>query len=199
MSNELHGLGVSTRSAAGPAVRLGIPPKLPDVEPAVADTQAEADRAVAALEAVGEFLRGRSAAASGEAADILAAEAMMACDPALASQVRALAGAGRAAAWAVSEALASYRALLTSAGGYLAERAADLDDIADRAVALLLGEPMPGIPAPGHPFVLLAAELAPADTATLDPAAVLAIVTERGGQARRMLGTAPAGPGTVTR
>jgi len=181
MSNDLRGLGVSAGSAAGPAVRLGTPPKLPAVEPAVADTQAEADRAVAALEAVGEFLRSRSAAASGEAADILAAEAMMACDPALASQVRGLAGAGRAAAWAVSEALASYRAMLTSAGGYLAERAADLDDITDRAVALLLGEPMPGVPAPGHPFVLLAADLAPADTATLDPAAVLAIVTERGG------------------
>jgi phosphoenolpyruvate-protein phosphotransferase (PTS system enzyme I) len=181
MSKDLHGLGVSAGSAAGPVVRLGVPPKLPDVVPAVADTSAEADRAVAALEAVGDFLRRRSAAATGQAADVLAAEAMMACDPALATKVRDLAGGGRPAAWAVSEALASYRELLTSAGGYLAERAADLDDIADRAVALLLGEPMPGIPAPGHPFVLLAAELAPADTATLDPAAVLAIVTERGG------------------
>jgi phosphoenolpyruvate-protein phosphotransferase (PTS system enzyme I) len=181
MSAKLHGLGVSAGSAAGPAMRLGTPPKLPGTEPAVADPQAEADRAVAALEAVGEFLRGRAAAASGAAADVLAAEAMMACDPALAGKVRGLAGAGRAAAWAVSEALASYREMLTAAGGYLAERAADLDDIADRAVALLLGEPMPGIPAPGHPFVLLAAELAPADTATLDPADVLAIVTERGG------------------
>jgi phosphoenolpyruvate-protein phosphotransferase (PTS system enzyme I) len=181
MSKDLHGMGVSAGSAAGPAARLGLPPELPDAEPHVTDGQAEADRAVAALEAVGEFLRGRSATASGPAADILVAEAMMACDPALASQVRGLAAAGRPAAWAVSEALASYRAMLTSAGGYLAERAADLDDIADRAVALLLGEPMPGIPAPGHPFVLLAADLAPADTATLDPAAVLAIVTERGG------------------
>jgi phosphotransferase system enzyme I (PtsI) len=181
MSQTLTGLGVSAGSAVGPVMRLGTAPKLPDVEPAVTDTGAEADRAVAALEAVGEFLRGRGAAASGQAAEILAAEALMACDPALASQVRGLAGAGRAAAWAVSEALASYRALLTAAGGYLAERAADLDDIADRAVALLLGEPMPGVPAPGHPFVLLAADLAPADTATLDPAAVLAIVTERGG------------------
>jgi phosphoenolpyruvate-protein phosphotransferase (PTS system enzyme I) len=181
MSNDLHGLGVSAGSAAGPAVRLGTPPKLPEVEPAVADTQAEADRAVAALEAVGEFLRGRSAAASGQAAEILMAEAMMACDPVLASQVRGLAGGGRPAAWAVSEALASYRTMLTSAGGYLAERAADLDDITDRAVALLLGEPMPGVPAPGHPFVLVATDLAPADTATLGPAAVLAIVTERGG------------------
>lgn len=181
MSKDLRGLGVSAGSVAGPALRLGSPPKLPDVEPAVTDTEAEAGRAVAALEEVGEFLNGRSSAASGQAADILAAEAMMACDPALAAQVRSLAEAGRAAAWAVSEALAAYREMLTSAGGYLAERAADLDDIADRAVALLLGEPMPGIPAPGHPYVLLAADLAPADTATLDPAAVLAIVTERGG------------------
>ena len=181
MSKDLRGLGVSPGSASGPALRLGSPPKLPGAEPAVTDTEAEAGRAVAALEKVGEFLRGRSAAASGQAADILEAEAMMAGDPALASQVRSLAGAGRPAAWAVSEALAAYRAMLTSAGGYLAERAADLDDIADRAVALLLGEPMPGIPAPGHPYVLLAADLAPADTATLDPAAVLAIVTERGG------------------
>jgi len=181
MNKDLRGLGVSAGSAAGPAVRLGTPPKLPDVVPAVADTGAEADRAVAALEAVGDFLRRRSAAATGQAADVLAAEAMMARDPVLATKVRDLARGGRPAAWAVSEALASYRELLTSAGGYLAERAADLDDIADRAVALLLGEPMPGIPAPGHPFVLLATELAPADTATLDPAAVLAIVTERGG------------------
>jgi phosphoenolpyruvate-protein phosphotransferase (PTS system enzyme I) len=181
MSKDLHGLGVSAGSATGPVVRLGAPPQLPGIEPAVDDAQAEADQAITALEAVGEFLRRRGAAASGQAADVLAAEAMMACDPALATKVRGLAEDGRPAAWAVGEALASYRAMLTSAGGYLAERAADLDDIADRAVALLLGEPMPGIPAPGHPFVLLAADLAPADTATLDPATVLAIVTERGG------------------
>jgi phosphoenolpyruvate-protein phosphotransferase (PTS system enzyme I) len=181
MSQDLNGLGVSAGWATGPVARLGTPPELPEVEPAVDDTQAEADRAVAALEAVGEFLRNRADAAGGQAAEVLEAEAMMACDPALAGQVRGLARAGRAAAWAVSGALASYRAMLTAAGGYLAERAADLDDIADRAVAVLLGEPMPGIPVPGHPFVLLAGELAPADTATLDPASVLAIVTERGG------------------
>jgi phosphoenolpyruvate-protein phosphotransferase (PTS system enzyme I) len=183
MSAELRGLGVSAGSAAGPAMRLGTPPALPVSEPRVEDTAAEADRAVAALAAVGEFLRGRADAASGsgDAADILTAEALMAGDPALAAKVRGLAEARRPAAWAVREALAEYRAMLTAAGGYLAERAADLDDIADRAVALLLGEPMPGIPDPGHPFVLLAAELAPADTATLDPDAVLAIVTERGG------------------
>ncbi|WP_194925921.1 putative PEP-binding protein, partial [Catenulispora pinisilvae] len=45
----------------------------------------------------------------------------------------------------------------------------------------VLGRPIPGIPDPGHPFVLVAADLAPADTANLNPDQVLAIVTERGG------------------
>lgn len=96
MSAELHGLGVSAGSAAGPAMRLGTPPALPVSEPRVGDTAAEADRAVAALAAVGEFLRGRADAARGpgEAADILTAEALMAGDPALAAKVRGLAEAG---------------------------------------------------------------------------------------------------------
>ncbi|KPC84469.1 phosphoenolpyruvate-protein phosphotransferase, partial [Streptomyces sp. NRRL WC-3753] len=51
----------------------------------------------------------------------------------------------------------------------------------DRAVAHTLGLPMPGLPDPGHPYVLVAADLAPADTALLDPARVLALVTEEGG------------------
>lgn len=181
MSRNLRGLGVSAGYATGPVARLGSPPALPAREPTVADTGAEAECAIAALTSVGEFLQARAADADGQAADILVAEAMMASDPSLAGKVRDLALAGRPAAWAVTEALASYRAMLEAAGGYLAERAADLTDICDRTVAVLLGEPMPGIPAPGHPFVLAAAELAPADTATLDPAAVLAIVTERGG------------------
>jgi phosphotransferase system enzyme I (PtsI) len=40
---------------------------------------------------------------------------------------------------------------------------------------------MPGVPDPGHPFVLVALDLAPADTATLDADRVRAIITEEGG------------------
>ncbi len=58
---------------------------------------------------------------------------------------------------------------------------AELDDVRDRVVALLLGEPRPGIPDPGTPFILVARDLSPAVTAGLDPKRVLAIVTERGG------------------
>ena len=180
MSKNLHGLGVSAGSAAGPphgwALRRSCPTLFPP-SPIPAPKQIAPSPPWKRLGTSSPAQRRRHRAGCRRARGR--------GDDGLRSRARHQgAGPGRGsrpAAWAVSEALASYRELLTSAGGYLAERAADLDDIADRAVALLLGEPMPGIPAPGHPFVLLAAELAPADTATLDPAAVLAIVTERGG------------------
>ena len=63
----------------------------------------------------------------------------------------------------------------------MAERVGDLDDVRDRAVARLLGQPMPGVPERDTPFVLVADDLAPADTVTLTPERVLALVTVRGG------------------
>ena len=104
----------------------------------------------------------------------------MAADPALADGVADRVRAGASAAHAVHAAFSEYRELLAAAGGYLAERVADLDDVRDRAVAAALGRPLPGVPAPGHPYVLVAEDLAPADTVGLDPAVVLALVTELG-------------------
>ena len=53
----------------------------------------------------------------------------------------------------------------------MAERVTDLYDLRDRIVAELTGQSEPGIPTPAEPSVLLADDLAPADTAGLDPAA----------------------------
>src|SRR5918994_743544 len=89
--------------------------------------------------------------------------------------------AGKAAITAVVDAFEEFRAMLAAAGPYMAERVADLDDLRNRTVATLLGVPMPGVPDPGHPFVLIALDLAPADTATLDKDRVRAIITEEGG------------------
>ena len=41
--------------------------------------------------------------------------------------------------------------------------------------------PAPGIPTSDSPFILIAEDLAPADTATLDPEKVLALLTAGGG------------------
>lgn len=181
MTDLLTGLGVSPGRTAGPVYRMAPPPSLPAEVPAVTDPAAEADRAAAALRFVSELLTELAASADKTAAEVLDAESLMAADPTLASAVAERVKQGLPAAWAVTEAIAEQRAILASLGGYLAERAADLDDIRDRAVAHLLGLPMPGVPDPGEPFVLIAEDLAPADTARLDPTVVLALVTSRGG------------------
>jgi phosphotransferase system enzyme I (PtsI) len=105
----------------------------------------------------------------------------MARDPGLAEEIGRLTGEGAGAPLAVERAFAGYRELLGQAGEYMAARVADLDAVRDRTLAVLAGVQAPEIPDPGHPFVLVARDLAPADTALLDPAKVLALVTEEGG------------------
>ena len=68
-------------------------------------------------------------------------------------------------------------ARLKAAGGLLAERTTDITDIRDRVVCHLTGRPMPGLPDSGEPFVLVAHDLAPSDTASLERERCLGIVT----------------------
>ncbi len=181
MVDRLQGLGVSVGAATGPALRMGRAPQLPSPRSV---TSSPTEQAVAreALDHVGHELAECAARAMDPAARaILEAQALIAKDPLLAESCDSAVAAGLDAAHAVHSAFTQQADGLRAAGGYLGERAADLEDLRDRAVAWLLGEPMPGIPDPGHPFVLIADDLAPADTATLDPARVLALVTVRGG------------------
>lgn len=181
MPRRLRGLGVSPGVAVGPIARMSPPPAIPlDVKPAD-DVDAEIAAARQAFHAVTEILKERAARATADAADILSAQALMTQDPALAARVEEAIRAGKPAVTAVNDAFGGYRGMLAAAGPYLAQRVADLDDLRNRVVAGLLGQPMPGIPDPGYPFVLAAEDLAPADTATLDAGRVLAIVTARGG------------------
>jgi phosphotransferase system enzyme I (PtsI) len=181
MSERLTGLGVSPGTVSGPVARIGLPPRPPVDERPGVDVEAEVGRVGVALEQVASWLEERAVQAGGEAAAVLSATAMMARDPGLASAVRAQLDAGRPTSASVDAAFEGFCDVLAAAGGYLAERVADLRDVRNRTLAVLLGQPMPGVPHPGHPFVLTGLDLSPADTATLDPAEVLAIVTEHGG------------------
>ncbi|GII91065.1 phosphoenolpyruvate--protein phosphotransferase [Sinosporangium siamense] len=179
----LIGAGVSPGVGFGPARRLlgSVPPPPPDARH---DGDAVAARhvALAALEHVAADLAARGAIAGGEISAVLNAEALMARDPALADKVTDLIDEGLAPALAVHRAFGAYRDMLAAAGGYLGARVADLDDIRDRAVALLMGLPQPGVPLRAvEPYVLIARDLAPADTAVLTPDVVAAFVTEEGG------------------
>src|SRR3954468_806402 len=181
MSQILHGIGVSPGAVAGHVVRLASPPPEPSAGGTVENPQLEADRAVAALADVAKLLRGRGATVGGTAEEVLEAEAMMAEDPELQDRIAALVADGRSAARAVHEGLTGFAETLRSLGGYLGERVADLEDIRFRAIALLTDVPMPGVPVLTTPSILVARDLAPADTAVLDPAQVLGFVTELGG------------------
>ncbi len=181
-SPPLQGIGVCPGHAAGPVALMGPRPRLPADRPEVVDAASEALAALAALATTADELEARAAAtAVPGAAEVLEATAMIARDPSLEEAIRSATAEGEPAAWAVDRAIDGFRALLLDLGGYMAERVGDLDDVRDRAVARLLGLPLPGVPVRDTPFILVAEDLAPADTVTLTPDRVLALVTLRGG------------------
>lgn len=181
MTERLRGLGVGTGRVVGPAVVVSSSMPEPPPGAAGAEPAAEAADAAVALQWVAGRLGEFAATATGEAKDILDAQVLFAADPGLAADVAERTGAGVPAARAVFEAFGRYRELLGSAGDYIAARVTDLDDVRDRTIARLLGLPPPGVPYLDEPGVLVARDLAPADTATLDPARVLGFVTAEGG------------------
>ncbi len=181
MGAQLVGRGVSPGIAIGPVAHMGVPVReLPEAR-LTGDPAVERVRVERALEDVAADLERRRDRAEGSAREILDAQVMMARDPALLDAARALTDGGKPAPHAVDEAIRSFQSQLAALGGYMAERAADLDDLRNRALARLLHLPMPGVPERDEPFVLVAADLAPADTVDLNRDRVLALVTEHGG------------------
>lgn len=134
-----------------------------------------------AVLAVAEGFARRADKASDAAAEVLTASAGLARDRGLRSAVRKHLKAGEDLLAAIHAGVEQFVQVFTSMGGLMAERATDLRDIERRVVAHLVGEPEPGVQMPDQPAVLVAEDLAPSDTATLDPRVIVALVTERGG------------------
>ncbi|WP_104200455.1 phosphoenolpyruvate--protein phosphotransferase [Cryobacterium sp. Y29] len=178
---ELQGIGIGQGVVVGRVVRMPDPLPDPVAAPSALTPAEEGDRVAEALGAVAADLLARAARAGGVAGEVLEAQSMMAEDPSLVDDVTLRLAAGATAERAVFEAFAAFRDMLTGLGGYLAERAGDLDDVSQRVVARLLGVSAPGVPDRAHPFILVARDLAPADTATLDLRQVLGLITLDGG------------------
>ncbi|XEO20053.1 phosphoenolpyruvate--protein phosphotransferase [Buchananella felis] len=136
----------------------------------------------AAATATKADLEFKAASAQGEGREVLTMTAQMAADKTLVKQAAKLVvNEGVSAARAVWVAAGTIAAQLESLGGYMAERTRDVADVRDRIVARLTGQDLPGIPERPEPFILVARDLAPADTALLDPAKVIGIITAEGG------------------
>jgi phosphotransferase system enzyme I (PtsI) len=180
-TSELHGVGIGRGLTFGPVLRMPEPLPEPLDVPSQLGPDAEKERATAALASTANLIRHRGERAGGTAKDVLDAQAFMAEDPTLGDDIAARIDTGKTAERAAFEAFANFRDLLLGMGGYMSERATDLDDVSQRVVAQLRGVPVPGVPDPDYPFVLIARDLAPADTALLDLDKVIALVTSDGG------------------
>jgi phosphotransferase system enzyme I (PtsI) len=180
-TSQLTGVGVGRGSAVGKVVKLAPPVRPPAHEAAAANIEQATDLVKQSFEYVASNLRTRAAQAESTVAAVLEATSLMAQDPGLLADVLRRMATGVGPATAVDQAVEGFCSILEMSGGYMAERVTDLRDVRDRIVAQVLGQKPPGLPPMTEPSVVVAADLAPADTATLDLNHVVAIVTELGG------------------
>ncbi|MDQ0862507.1 phosphoenolpyruvate--protein phosphotransferase [Arthrobacter globiformis] len=178
------GVGVSPGRIIGTIRQMPKPISEPPAGEQLAGgtTPEEATAALkAAAGAVHDELKARADHATGDGKAVLEATALMAKDTMLIKGAAKLIARGSSPQRAIWESGSSVSEMLHNLGGYMAERATDVLDVRARIVAELRGVPAPGIPTSNEPFILVAEDLAPADTATLDPNKVLALVTAGGG------------------
>ena len=182
----LRGAGVSAGLVVGPVRHLhraepDIPAASPHGEAAALDPAAEWQRLTAALAAVDADLGVR--AASGEpGAGIAAAQQAMLADPTLREGARARVDAGSPAPAAWWRGVVEARALLAGGEAFVAERAADVEDVG-RAVLAVLGVDATSVIRPEvvAGAVVVADDLLPSDVAALADAGVGGLALARGG------------------
>ena len=186
MSRRLTGRAAAPGVAVAPAFVIQGRPKEAAPEPTqgAADPQQEKERLHHALDTAARELRDIAKsvveAAGEEEGEIFEAHADFAADPELARRAEEAIDGGATAEDAVTEAFGWFRELLAAAQSeYLAARAADLDDVRGRVVAILRGEST-AVEAPRERSVIVAAELTPSETATLPRALIAAILTGAG-------------------
>ena len=150
---------------------------------------AQADSALAfgnALQQAKAELRelcSRLQAAAPEQVKILQAHIEIAEDEAMAEDMALALEDGLSAAQAVMTVFGQYIAMFAKAREErIRERAADLTDVRNRLLRILAGLPQQDLSSLPAPCIVVAEDLLPADTAGIDRANVLAIVTQLGGE-----------------
>jgi len=185
MEKTLKGIPVSDGIAIGPAFCY-IPAELTipvcaagtvDEEMARFDTARE--RARIELQSLFEAIEKR---ASKEEAAIFEAHQEMLSDPALEGKVRAGVEIGQTAEQALVKAIEELSDLLVGMDNELfAARALDVKDVGRRVLRILLRLPDTALSTVTEPSIIIAEDMSPSDTASLDPKLTLGFITSQGG------------------
>jgi phosphocarrier protein FPr len=181
----LAGIGASAGVAVGPA--RWYRPQVPEIEVlTVSDTDGELARLQTASDRARmeiETLRRETALQAGASeAAIFDAHRLILQDPALHDTVRHILNEqliNVEAAWqqAIQQTADAYRAMESA---YMQARAADILDVGQRVLKHLVGVEPPSLVF-DEPTILVAVDLAPSDTARLNPDHIMAVCTELGG------------------
>lgn len=174
---NLTGIGVSPGVAIGPIRKVSKAQVIEKISATPREVFAALDHVASDLEKSAE------SANLDVAKDVLSAQAMIARDPALVEAIGARLTDDIEypdVKPAIIEAFAGFRSALESLGGYFAERVADLDEIAQRTLAKLSGQENENLVLDSQ-AIIVAEDLTPADTASLDLNFAKALVVEKGG------------------
>ncbi|CRM13356.1 MULTISPECIES: phosphoenolpyruvate--protein phosphotransferase [unclassified Pseudomonas] len=176
----LRGVCASPGSAFGQVVQIAEPElKVTEQGAGEAFERGALDRG---LLAATEALQALQTQAAGSAqAEIFRAHQELLEDPTLLEQAHGLLAEGKSAAFAWNSATVATAQLFQNLGNaLLAERAADLADVGQRVLKLILGIQDRAWDLPDR-AILVAEQLTPSQTASLDPQKVLGFVTVGGG------------------
>ncbi|HEY5753687.1 MAG TPA: phosphoenolpyruvate--protein phosphotransferase [Chthoniobacterales bacterium] len=185
--SELGSIGGVT---ACPGLALGPVFRLAGADIVVQDTPGEpaseetafTNAIAAASRQLDELYQTFSARAGKADAAIFRAHLALVQDTEARDEVCALTDAGHSAAWAWQETVKKRVAEFAEIEDErLAARAADWHDVGQRVLRILTGRDEATINLPDDPVILLAEDLAPSETARLDPARILGVCTALGG------------------
>jgi phosphoenolpyruvate-protein phosphotransferase len=182
----MRGVPASEGIAAGPAflyrpVELVIPEReMESLSGEMTRFTAALEQAHQELEKVQESVLERTG--SEEEAAIFEAHAVMLDDPMLEQGVRERVEAGHIVEKALQETIDELADMLSAMEDELfAARAADVQDVGRRLLHILLDIPTSSLSEMSQPAIIIAHDLSPSDTASLDPAFALGFCTEVGG------------------
>ena len=181
----LKGIGASAGTAIGPLFRFKAPElTVPERPPESAEQEkarflGACERAKVDLEQIREQLEN---ATDSETADIFGAHASIVGDPALQEMVFAGIDQGQNAEQALSHAVEEFAGQFEAMEDeYFAARAADVRDVGRRLLGQLLGVTFRGFDTLAEPSIVVAHDLGPSETASLNPELVLGLCTAEGG------------------